>query len=118
MAGHLHGRKAYVRLRHATAFRSSFVTTLAWFFIVLAAFSAFAGILQNVLMQEMFLPSMYQPMRIAHHIDPDLHTLTTASYALAVWFFRSFMLICLVTLAAAIGLLLRKEWARKVLSAR
>jgi hypothetical protein len=96
------------------AAHSSFVSALAWLFIVIAGFSILISVLQNALLQEIFLPSMHQALFLAN-IDPDdVHAAAHASFSLTVWFFRSFLLACLITLTAAIGLLLRKEWARKI----
>jgi len=92
--------------------RSTFVTVVAWIFIVLAGFSTLIAILQNVMfafvfpMHEMKLPE----------IDPRTGKETPA---LLLFFFDHIQLLFVgflaasaATFVAAVGLLKRKNWAR------
>ena len=88
--------------------RSTFVTVLAWIFIALAGFATFISILQNIMIAFVFPMAQMQ---------------AAATQQGAPWFaawmiqhFQLFFLLFLVAsascLAAAIGLLRRKNWAR------
>lgn len=98
---------------NAPTIRSSFVTVLAWIFIMLSGLTSFIGILQNVMIQALFLPVMQQ--QALHGFTPTGMSAPLAWMpTLMPWFFRAFLLLSLVTLTAAIGLLHRKNWARKL----
>lgn len=92
--------------------RSTFVTVLAWVFIGLAGFATLIAALQNVMLQWLFLPAMQaQPMPPT---PPDFPMPMHWMFGHVAWFFRAFLLLSLVTLVAAIGLLRRHEWARRL----
>jgi hypothetical protein len=84
--------------------RSSFVTALAWIFIVLGGFATLMAIAQNV---------MVGVMPVAQQTDgqamPAFARFMMENFRL---FFAGFLVLSAVTLAAAIGLLLRRNWAR------
>lgn len=98
---------------NAPIVRSSFVTVLAWIFIVLAGFTSFIGILQNVMIQVLFVPVMQQ-QAMHNSLPAGMPAPLTWMPTLMPWFFRAFLLLSLVALTAAIGLLHRKNWARKL----
>ncbi len=81
--------------------QSTFVTVLAWVFIVLFGFGTFMSIAQNVMLS--FMPVMQVP--------------DDAGFMLKN--FRLFFLLPLIVsalfLASSIGLLKRREWARKTI---
>jgi hypothetical protein len=91
--------------------RSTFVTVLAWIFIGLSGFMAWIGVLQNLMMQLVFLPSMRQQMT-SQPLPPDMPPQMLWVFGHFEWFFRVFLLLALVHLVAAIWLLLRRNWAR------
>lgn len=93
--------------------RSTFVTVLAWIFIGLAGMGSLIGVLQNIMLQIVFLPSMDQAMA-GHPPPPDMPPAFGWMTLHITWFFRGFLLLSLLWLAGAIGLLLRKEWARRL----
>ncbi|MBD8874183.1 hypothetical protein [Rhodanobacter sp. DHB23] len=92
--------------------RSTFVTVLAWVFIGLAGFATLIALLQNLMLQLLFLPEMQ-----AHPMPPQppgLPAPTQWMFGHMAWFFRGFLLVSSATLVASIGLLLRHEWARRL----
>lgn len=92
--------------------RSTFVTVLAWIFISLAGFVTLIGILQNILLQLVFEPAMAQA-----HLPPTDAPLPAASAWMLdhiAWFFRLVLLVSATLLIASIGLLLRRNWARRL----
>lgn len=92
--------------------RSSFVTALAWVFIGLAGFATLIALLQNLMLQLLFLPDMQGPSMPP--LPPDLPAPAQWMFGHMAWFFRAFLLVSVATLVAAIGLLLRREWARRL----
>lgn len=93
----------------AASHRSTFVTVVAWIFIVLTGFTTLMALLQNI----MFATVM--PFD-AMHADAPGETGLPAFIAFMFSHMRAlllaFLLLCAASLAAAIGLLRRKEWAR------
>jgi hypothetical protein len=92
--------------------RSNFVTVLAWVFIGMAGFATLIALLQNLMLQWLFLPAMQ-----AHPIPPvppGMPAPVQWMFGHMAWFFRAFLLAASVTLIAAIGLLRRHEWARRL----
>jgi hypothetical protein len=92
-------------------FRSSFVSVLGWIFVCLAGFSTLISLLQNVMFQWVFLPGMQQQMA-TQPMPPDMPAPMAWLFGHMIWLFRAFLLLSVVTLIAAIGLLLRRNWAR------
>lgn len=94
--------------------RSSFITVLAWIFIVLAGLTTFISILQNIMITAMFpVEEMNRSFS-----DPDFqeNVPTVFSYVFSnirVFFFGFFAISC-ATFISAIGLLKRRNWARIV----
>lgn len=91
--------------------RSTFVTVLAWVFIGLAGFTSLIALMQNLMLELVFQPSLTH----AAAIPPPAHGMPLPfNWIIShfAWFFRGFLLLSLLTLTAAIGLLLRKNWAR------
>lgn len=96
-----------------TANRSTFVTVVAWIFIAIAGFSTVMGILQKV-MVNIILGTDAFPLESAgaeQHIPP----VALFMFQNMRWVFLAFLMASTVTLIAAIGLLLRKNWARRVI---
>lgn len=98
-----------------TPFRSTFVTVLAWVFIGLAGFMSLIILMQNLMMQLLFLPLMQQHAFPMPPPWPNVSPITTWWFAHVIWILRALLLLALMTLTAAIGLLFRKEWARRLL---
>lgn len=91
-------------------FRSTFVSVLAWVFIGLAGFTTLIATLQNLLLQWLFLPMAQQTPPMPTDLPLPMRFMA-AHFA---WFFRAFLLLSVLTLTAAIGLLRRREWARRL----
>ena len=94
--------------RMEAASRSGFVTALAWLFIVLGGFATLMGLLQN-LMINLLLPIA---VREEGAKDPPWAAAFMFDYIHLI--FLGFLAVSALTLAAAIGLLLRRNWARLV----
>lgn len=94
--------------------QSTFVTVLAWIFIVMSAFSTIISLLQNLIFFLVFPSSrmleFVQSPEIAPRIPP-IHRLMF-SYIQVVM--PAVLFISLFTLASSIALLKRKNWGRVV----
>lgn len=91
--------------------RSTFVSVLAWIFIGLSGFMTLMGILQNIMMQLVFVPTMRQQLAIQPS-PPGMPPQALWVFGHFEWFFRLFLLLALLHLVAAIGLLLRRNAGR------
>jgi hypothetical protein len=87
--------------------RSLFVTLTAWVFIVLAALASATALVQNAMVASLLpgwqLSGVQQPLPL----------LTGLLIAYLPWFVGAGLVLSLATLASAVGLLLRLEWARR-----
>lgn len=88
--------------------KSLFVTLTAWTFIVLAALASVSALLQNAAIAS-FLPGL----TVVGNVQP-LPLLTGLLLGYLPWLVGLGLLMSLATLACAVGLLLRVEWARRV----
>ena len=88
--------------------KSLFVTVTAWVFIVLAALASLSALLQNA-----ELASVLPGLTIVGNVQP-LPLLTGLLMGYLPWVVGAGLAVSLATLACAIGLLLRLEWARRV----
>jgi hypothetical protein len=89
--------------------RSSFVTVLAWIFIVLAGFATLIAVLQNIMINTVF---PLEDLQNASHKAPDAPAALSFFASHIRLFFASFLAITASTLVSAVGLLKRKNWAR------
>lgn len=89
--------------------RSTFVTVVAWIFIVLAGFTTLMSLLQNIMF---FTVMPFDAMAPAGAEGEGMPAFMAFMLRHVRLFFLAFLLVCAATLAAAIGLLRRKEWAR------
>lgn len=94
--------------------RSTFVTVVAWIFIILAGFGTLMSIMQNIMFSQMF--SMQEMQEAMAHHDQMAEMPFWASFM-----FRHFQLYLFMTLlfvlsllVSSVGLLKRKDWARKI----
>jgi hypothetical protein len=88
--------------------KSLFVTVTAWVFIVLAALASVSALLQNAAMAS-FLPGL----TVVGNVQP-LPLLTGLLMGYLPWVVGAGLAVSLATLACAIGLLVRLEWARRI----
>jgi len=85
--------------------RSLFVTATAWVFIVLAALTSMSALVQNASVASL-LPGM-------QGATERLPLLTGLLIGYLPWVVGTGLVMSLATLASAIGLLLRLDWARR-----
>ena len=85
--------------------RSLFVTAIAWVFIVLAVLTSMSALVQNAA-----VASLMPGMQIATERMP---LLTGLLIGYLPWFVGTGLVMSLATLASAIGLLMRLDWARR-----
>lgn len=90
--------------------RSTFVTVLAWIYIVLSGFCAVIGLLQNVMIATLFRgPEFQQGMP---KIPPGMPGGMAFMVEHIQLFFLLAFLACVIMLVLSIGLLRRWNWAR------
>ena len=92
--------------------RSTFVTVLAWIFIVLSAFATLISILQNVMIALVFPVAEMQAAASQAKDQPGMPWFASWMFEHVQIFFLCFLLASASSLAASIGLLKRKNWAR------
>ncbi len=94
--------------------RSSFVTALAWVFIVLSGFATLIAIAQNVMINTMFpvdqMEAVMHSAKAQQNIPPIAEFMTSHFR----FFFGAFLALSIVTLASSMALLKRKNWARLI----
>ncbi len=86
--------------------KSTFVTVVAWIFIVLSGYAVAISLLQNVMVHVMFKSEQFPDMP---HEMPFGASFVFSNMQLIVF---AVFLILVMTLIASIGLLKRKNWAR------
>ena len=87
--------------------RSLFVTFTAWVFIILAALTSASALVQNAA-----VASLMPGLQLATERDP-LPLLTGLLVGYLPWVVGTGLVMSLATLASAIGMLMRLEWARR-----
>lgn len=92
--------------------RSTFVTVVAWIFIVLAALASLVAIVQALMVMFMLPAGVLPPAAGAYGALQDLPAALRLLLRNVWLVFVAFWLIAIMTLVAAIGVLLRKNWAR------
>lgn len=90
-------------------YRSPFVTAIAWVFIVLAALASASALVQNAA-----VTSMLPGLQGGADKGQSLPLLTGLLVAYLPWVVGAGLVVSFATLASAIGLLLRLDWARRV----
>ena len=85
--------------------RSLFVTITAWIFILVAAFTALSAVVQN---------AAAGSLTAGMHAAPGLPLVSQLLIAYLPWVVGATLALSLATLVAAIGLLMRLDWARRV----
>lgn len=98
---------------NGTSNRSSFVTVVAWIFIVLSGLGTLVSIMQNIMIQVMFNAT---EMEKAMHAAPPPGVPPFAAFMTSHFqlLFVAFLIISVSMLASSIGLLKRKNWARLI----
>jgi hypothetical protein len=88
--------------------QSNFVTVVAWLFIVISGWATLLSVLQNIMSLIVF-PHEGPP----DSAFADSPALTRFMFTHMELFFRVFLLVCIYTLVCSIGLLKRRNWARR-----
>jgi hypothetical protein len=94
--------------------KQGFVNTVAWIFIVLAGFATFISLLQNIMIATLFpMDKIHEAVNSAGSQQqmPSMFRFMFDHFQL---YFATFLILSAVTLASAVGLLKRKNWARLV----
>lgn len=92
--------------------RSSFITALAWIFIVLTGFSTLIAILQNVMISFFFpLEQMQNAMHSAKGSE-SIPAFAQFMLGHVRLLFATFLVLSATICAVSVGLLKRKNWAR------
>ena len=91
--------------------RSTFVTVVAWIFIVLAGFATLGAIAQNIFVALVF-PVAEMEAAANQARSEGAHRYASWMFSHFQVFFLLFLAASASILAAAIGLLMRKNWAR------
>ena len=94
--------------------RSTFVTVLAWTLIVLAGFSTLMSAAQNVMFAVVGFGELGAPSAAEMEQMPPVFRFMLANMRAVM---LAFLLASVATLACAIGLLRRRNWARRALIA-
>lgn len=90
--------------------RSTFVTVLAWIFIVMAGSATLISIMQNLMIHVLFKDmALEQALQAQPEGVPPVAAFL-AGHARLI--FLGFLLVSVATLVSAIGLLRRRNWAR------
>ncbi|THB76766.1 MAG: hypothetical protein D6B25_08975 [Desulfobulbaceae bacterium] len=96
----------------AQVMKSTFVTTVAWLFIVLAGFSTFMTGLQNIMLFFFFPKQEIKQQMAVHHSSDQIPDLFMFLFSYFDYFFLLAFVTSATMLIGAIGLLKRKNWAR------
>lgn len=96
----------------SSAVRSTFVTVLAWIFIVLSGFATMIAVLQNIMMALVFPMAQIQAETAKASEQGHMPWFASFMFGHIHWFFLFFLVVCACMLAASIGLLKRRNWAR------
>lgn len=94
--------------------RSGFITGLAWTFIVLAGFSTLIAILQHIMFTVMFPADEFRAAIQEAESDLEMPGLIYFMFENFRLILVAFLFVSVATLISAIGLLMRKNWARLV----
>lgn len=94
--------------------KSTFVSVLAWIFIVLAGFATLISILQNIMISYMFPVDEMNRAFESAQAQEQIPLLAKFMFSNIRFFFLSFLAIAGTTFVSAIGLLKRKNWGRMI----
>ena len=99
----------------STVPRSSFVTSLAWTFIVLAGLTTLIAVVQNLMIGMMFpAPEQFEGAMRQSHGSQAVPPFVIFMFRHFRLLFASFLAVSALMLVASVGLLKRRNWARLV----
>ena len=96
----------------ATQPKSTFVTGLAWTFIVLAGFATFISILQNIMITLMFPLEEMNESLTSPEAQENIPAFANFMFSNIRLFFFGFLVVSCATFVSSIALLKRKNWGR------
>ena len=102
------------KIRQVSPARSTFITVLAWTFIVLSGFATLIAGLQNIAIFHLLSFDQFRLVFGDAKTSHQIPALVQFLLAHVRWIFASVLVFSSVTLVSAIGLLHRKDWARVV----
>ena len=93
--------------------KSTFVTAVAWVFIALSGFGTLIAIAQNVMVYAIFSrPEVVSALQAPAPPGTPPFAVFMMKH---MWvFFAAFLLVSTTTLASSVGLLMRRNWARRL----
>ena len=91
--------------------RSSFVTVLGWIFVCLAGFATLISLLQNLMFQ--MVPVIQQKLA-TQPLPAEMAEPVGWIFSHIIWISRVLLLVSVTALIASIGLLLRRNWGRRL----
>lgn len=94
--------------------QSSFVTTVAWIFIVLGGFATLIAILQYIMVHTVFPVDQMRKALDAAKGQQQIPHAFAFMFGHIKWFVVVFLVLSVTTLVSSIGLLRRKNWGRVV----
>lgn len=92
--------------------QSVFVTVVAWLFIIISGFAAFITLLQNIMFHFVFQTDKMHEAMTQQQAAGEIPPMAEFMFSHMHLFFGLMFVLAVLMLAAAIGLLLRKNWAR------
>lgn len=92
--------------------RSTFVSVVAWIAIAIGGFSTLMGVLQSIMFYVMFRSGLF-PTQMPES-DPHLPVLARFMFEHIQWISLTILIVSVVILTAGIGLLMRRDWARRL----
>lgn len=95
--------------------RSIFITVIAWIFIVIAGFGTFITGMQNIMIFTMFSTAEMQEAMSHQDEFKDMPFFVRFMFQHIRHYFLFIFFVTATTFVSSIGLLKRKNWARKVL---
>lgn len=94
--------------------RSTFVTVVAWLMMAVYIFKAAVSALQAVILWTIFSMGEFQEAMDEIHQDPEAPDWFATVFANMHWFAALSFVLAAGMIGVSIGLLRRKEWARKI----
>jgi hypothetical protein len=91
--------------------RSSFVTVLGWIFVCLAGFATLMSLLQNLMFQ--MVPAIQQKLA-TQPIPAEMAVPVGWIFSHIIWISRVLLLVSVTALISSVGLLLRRNWGRRL----
>jgi len=96
--------------------KSTFVSVVGWLFLVGSGFASLIGIMQNIMMWTMFpIEEMQRSLEVAKKTG-NVPAISLFMLEYMRFFVFGFLLLSVTAFVSTIGLLRRREWARKVFS--